>query len=61
MKFGMIGAGTLSRATAGQATRWRSIGTCTLEGKHVAALSHYQTKLRAAPPSLDNDRSAARW
>jgi hypothetical protein len=45
MKYGMIGAGTLSRAT---------------EGKHVAALSHYQTKFRDAPPSLDNDGSAAR-
>jgi hypothetical protein len=35
-------------------------GTFTLEGKHVAALSPYQTKLRHAPPSLENDESAAR-
>jgi hypothetical protein len=32
----------------------------TSEGKHGAALSHYQTKLRDTPPSLDNDGSAAR-
>jgi peroxiredoxin len=29
------------------------------EGKHVAALSHYQTKLRDAPPFLVNDGNAA--
>lgn len=34
--------------------------TFTLEGKHVAALSHYQTILRNAVPSLDNDWSSAR-
>jgi hypothetical protein len=45
MKFQMIGAGTLSRA---------------IEGKHVAALAHYQTRPRDMPPSLDNDWSAAR-
>jgi hypothetical protein len=45
MKFEMIAAGTLSRG---------------IEGRHVAALSHYRTKLRDAPPSLDNDGSAAR-
>jgi hypothetical protein len=60
MKFGMTGARTLSRAIAGQAMLWRSTGTFTQEGKRVAALSHYQTKLRDAPPSLDNDGSAAR-
>ena len=31
-----------------------------LEGKRVAALSHYQTKLHNAPRSLHNDGSAAR-
>jgi hypothetical protein len=60
MKFGMIDAGTPSRASAGQAMLWRSIGSFTLEAKHVAALSHYQTKLRYAPPSLDDNGSAAR-
>ena len=45
MKFEMIAAATLSRA---------------IEGKRVAALSHYQSKLHDAPPSLDNDGSAAR-
>ena len=60
MKFGVIGAGTLSRAIAGQAMRWPSIGTFTPEGKHVGALSHYQTKLRDAPPFLDNGGNAAR-
>jgi hypothetical protein len=45
MKLGMIGAGTPSRAT---------------EGKHLAALSHYQTKLRDTPASLGDDGSAAR-
>jgi hypothetical protein len=45
MKFEMIGAATLSRA---------------IEGKHVAALSHYRTQHRDASPSLDNDGSAAR-
>jgi hypothetical protein len=46
MKFGMIGAGRLSRAILGR--------------KHVAALADYQIKLRDAPPFLDNDGSAAR-
>ena len=45
MKFGMISAGTLLRSA---------------KSKHVAALSHYQTKLRDAPSSFDNDGSAAR-
>jgi 8-hydroxy-5-deazaflavin:NADPH oxidoreductase len=108
MKFGMIGAATLSRAIAGPAIRigddvvfgnspgpetlgdlidafgpQASAGT-TAEasvadsvllvvtwtpvrdalgnlpyGKHVAALSHYQTTLHASP-SLDSDASAAR-
>jgi hypothetical protein len=60
MKFGMIGAATLSRAIGGQAMLWPSIGAFMLEGKHVAALADYQTKLRDAPPSVDNDGSAAR-
>jgi hypothetical protein len=60
MKFGMLGAGTLSRAIAGHALLWRRTGTFAQEGKHVAALSHYPTKLRDAPPSLDNEGSAAR-
>jgi hypothetical protein len=45
MKLEMFGAATLSRA---------------MEGKHVAALSHFQTKLHDTPPALDNDGSAAR-
>jgi hypothetical protein len=43
-----------------QVMLWRSIGTFTPEGKYVAALSHYRTKLRDVPPSFDNDRSTAR-
>jgi hypothetical protein len=35
-------------------------GTLTQETKHVAALTHYQSKLHDAPPSRDNDGSAAR-
>jgi hypothetical protein len=38
----------------------RMIGATTISRKYVAALSHYQTKLRDAPLSLDNDWSAAR-
>jgi hypothetical protein len=60
MKFGMTDARTLSRAVGGQAMLSRSTGTFTPAGKYVAALSHYRTKLRNAPPSLDNDESAAR-
>jgi hypothetical protein len=45
MRLEMIGAATLSRA---------------IESKHVAALSHYQTRHLDTPPSLDNDGSAAR-
>jgi hypothetical protein len=45
MKFGMIAAGTLSRA---------------MERKHVAALSHYQTEYRDAPSSFDTDGTSAR-
>ena len=44
MKLEMFGAATLSRA---------------VEGKHVAALSHCQTKLRDAPPARDKEGSAA--
>jgi 8-hydroxy-5-deazaflavin:NADPH oxidoreductase len=109
MKFGMIGAGTLSCAIAGQAigaghdvvfsnsrgpetlgdlvdafgpqasagtmaearaadsvvlavtwTRVREALGNLPYGKHVTALSHYQTKLRDAPACLNNDGSAAR-
>jgi hypothetical protein len=45
MKLGMIGAGTPTRA---------------VEGKHVAALSHYPIKVRDATPCLDSDGGAAR-
>jgi hypothetical protein len=34
------------------------IGTFALERKHLAALSHYQT--RDTPPSIDSDRRTAR-
>ena len=40
-----VPAGTLSRAIA---------------GKHVVALSHYQTAFRDAPPSLGNEGTSAR-
>jgi hypothetical protein len=45
MKFEMIALGTRSRARA---------------GKHVVALSRYQTTLRHAPPSPGNQGSSAR-
>jgi hypothetical protein len=45
MKVEMIALGTLSRAIA---------------GKHVVALSHYQTAFRDAPPSLGNEGTSAR-
>jgi nitroimidazol reductase NimA-like FMN-containing flavoprotein (pyridoxamine 5'-phosphate oxidase superfamily) len=38
---------------------WRKIVTFTRDGRHVAALSPYETKLRTAP-SPDGDRSTAR-
>ena len=38
---------------------WRKIVTFTRDGRHVAALSPYETKLRDAP-SHDGDRSTAR-
>jgi hypothetical protein len=60
MRFEMTGARTLSRAVAGQAMLWRNTGTFTPEGKHVAALAYYRTTLHDAPPSRDNDESAAR-
>ena len=45
MNFGMIGAGTLSRA---------------MEDKHVAALLHCQAQQCETPPCLDHDGGAAR-